>query len=281
MTDGRSLTVSPRPKIPADIARQLRREAGFGCCKCGTPILQYHHIVTWSSDQHYRPQDMMVLCPLHHDQATKGAMPISEQRQLKASPFNIRNCHAKGLLEVKQDYCAADLGTITVVGEGCFLRILGQEILSLSLSDQNLELSLKLFSPAGELLVDIYKNEWVAGDPMPWDIKADWQVLTLYERSRRISVSLNAKTVPLQIQGEFYYDNRRVSVTNRAILIEGTPNTSFSNFAFVGGGIDVNTSNVQICFGGQIISWSDKRARLWKARDLWRKIKSERNGQIS
>jgi hypothetical protein len=31
-------------EIPSEIKRQLRQEAGFGCCICGIPIIEYHHI---------------------------------------------------------------------------------------------------------------------------------------------------------------------------------------------------------------------------------------------
>jgi hypothetical protein len=60
-------------------------------------------------DNHYRPEDMMVLCPNHHVKATKGAMPEAEQRALKANPWNIRHQMAKGPLAVHQDYCAVSL----------------------------------------------------------------------------------------------------------------------------------------------------------------------------
>jgi len=33
-----------REDRPEELERQLRREAGFGCCFCGNPIIQYHHI---------------------------------------------------------------------------------------------------------------------------------------------------------------------------------------------------------------------------------------------
>jgi hypothetical protein len=72
---------------------------------------------------------MMVLCPTHHDQATKKAMPEEEQRRFKAEPFNIKMNRVNGPLEVKQDYCAADFGTVTVVGEGTFLSMNGESIL--------------------------------------------------------------------------------------------------------------------------------------------------------
>jgi hypothetical protein len=52
---------------------------------------------------------MMVLCPLHHDQATKGAFPVANQREAKANPKNLITGRANGLLAITQDYCAAEL----------------------------------------------------------------------------------------------------------------------------------------------------------------------------
>ncbi len=75
--------MTDRPRTPEPVARQLCQEAGFGCCKCGVPIIEYHHIIKWSVDQHFRPEDMMVLCPTHHDEAG-SAMDEAEQRLLKA-----------------------------------------------------------------------------------------------------------------------------------------------------------------------------------------------------
>jgi hypothetical protein len=203
-----------RPKIPAAIARRLRQEAGFGCCECGVPIIQYHHIVEWADDQHFRPEDMMVLCPLHHDQVTKGAMPEAEQRHLKADPHNIRRGLAKGLLAVKQNYCAANFGSVTVVGEGTFLRINEEDILGFTVLDDNLTISLRLFSEADEPLLEIDKNEWISGDPLPWDIEADWQTLIIRQRARQISLSLNAKAIPLDLAAEFWRMGKRVRLDN-------------------------------------------------------------------
>ncbi len=36
------------PSTPLLIKRQLRQEAGFGCCKCGKPIIQYHYIIPYT-----------------------------------------------------------------------------------------------------------------------------------------------------------------------------------------------------------------------------------------
>lgn len=146
----------------------------------------------------------MVSCPNHQDQATKGAMPESEQRRLKATPHNISRDLAKGLMAVRRDYCAADSGTMTIVGSRPFLRIDGENILGFDLEDGNLQISLRLYSAADQMLLHIDRNEWVSGNVLPWDIKADWQTLTLRERAHQISVSINAKAIPVQVEGLFY-----------------------------------------------------------------------------
>lgn len=49
--------------MPLPVKRKLRQEAGFGCCKCGRPIIEYHHIIPYSNDDpHFRVEDMMCLC---------------------------------------------------------------------------------------------------------------------------------------------------------------------------------------------------------------------------
>ena len=147
----------------AEIARHLRKEAGFGCCVCGHPIFQYHHIVPWAADQHFRVKDMMLLCPNHHDMATQGAFPEPKQREFKVNHKNIRDGRVRGNLAVQQTYCAVKVGTIILVNEGPFLRINGEDFLSCYLVEGQLEISLKLHSEQGDLLLEITRNEWVSG----------------------------------------------------------------------------------------------------------------------
>jgi hypothetical protein len=277
--------MAPR-NVPANIARQLRQEAGFGCCICGAPIIQYHHIIEWSVEEHFRPEDMMVLCPLHHDQATKGAMPETEQRHHKTKPRNIDRGFAQGLLAIRQDYCTANFGTITVVGEGTFLRINGEDVFGLNRGEKNLEISLRLYSEQDQLLLEIDKNEWVSGDPLPWDIEADWQVLTLRERERHISISLNAKSVPLEVRAEMWRSGKRITLDSKGITIGPESGWAFRELALVGMVLEVNTEGLRLGPApgnpeGNIISWGNRRERLWKAKDAWRIIKSKSSNRSS
>jgi hypothetical protein len=260
---------------PAQVARQLRQEAGFGCCLCGNPIFQYHHIVRWADDQHFRPEDMMVLCPNHHGMATKAAMPEDVQRKYKSSPKNILDKRARGKLEVYQKYCAIKIGTMTLVNEGPFLRIDKNDLLACYLSDGKLEISLKLYNENDELLVEIERNEWVSGDPLPWDIEGEYQRLKIREKAGKISLSLDVTTTPAELRAQFWYHGEYITCDPLQIRVGPNPTKlSFANFALVGGPISIDQGAVSV--GKEpdavLISWPSERERLWKAKDAWEKL---------
>src|SRR4051812_28142048 len=86
-----------RADTPAAVERELRQQAGFGCARCGHPYLEYHHIIPYASDQHFRPQDMVALCGNCHPAV--GKLGLDLQYKVKADPHNVRNGLMKGALE--------------------------------------------------------------------------------------------------------------------------------------------------------------------------------------
>lgn len=269
-------------KPPADIARSLRQEAGFGCCVCGHPIFQYHHIVPWAADQHFRVEDMMVLCPNHHGMATQGALPEPKQREFKGNPKNIREGRVRGNLAMQQTYCAVKIGTIILVNEGPFLRINGEDLLSCHLVEGQLEISLKLYSERGDLLLEIARNEWVSGDPMPWDFEGGYRLLTLRQRAGKISLNLDVRAIPAELRAEFWHQGKYIKCDPNQINLGSQPaKVSLQNFAFVGGPISIDAEKVQIAEGGHVISWANERERLWKAKEVWMTLRQERATSVT
>ena len=103
---------------PSPVRRQLRQDALFGCCFCGNPIIQYHHIVPSSLLKHHNPEDMMCACPLCHDKVTAGAVAESEQREAKARPYNLLHGFAEGQLIINSKQLVVDLGGNWFFGSG-------------------------------------------------------------------------------------------------------------------------------------------------------------------
>src|SRR5262249_32200160 len=153
-----------RPAIPESIKLQLLQESAFGCCKCGLPVYQYHHIIEHSAEPHFRPEDMMVLCPNCHQQASRGAMTAEETRRHKGQPYNRLHCHTGGMLTADHGLCAVEAGRIVLIAQGDLIRVDGEPLLGISRGPQGgLEFSLALYDQDDQLLVRIERNEWVAG----------------------------------------------------------------------------------------------------------------------
>jgi hypothetical protein len=74
-------------------------------------LLQFHHIIPYATEQHFRVEDMVALCPNHHDLANAGAINEDEQRSLKIEPYNCVNGYAGGQLAVDQRDTHVTLGT--------------------------------------------------------------------------------------------------------------------------------------------------------------------------
>jgi hypothetical protein len=86
-----------RPATPLAIERQLRKEAGFGCAKCGHPYIEYHHIIPYAEEYHFQPEDMVALCGNCHPSVTNLGRDL--QYDIKSNPRNVRNGIFRGALK--------------------------------------------------------------------------------------------------------------------------------------------------------------------------------------
>jgi hypothetical protein len=102
---------------------------------------------------HNRPEDMMVLCPNHHWEVTSGAMLEEEQRHHKARPFNIARGFADGLLKVNQTYCVIVVGSCELINDAAVVLVDGESLLSLSIIDQRLAISVTLYDEEDRVLL--------------------------------------------------------------------------------------------------------------------------------
>jgi hypothetical protein len=141
---------------------------------------------------------MMLLCPEHHDMATKGAMKEAKQRKFKANPHNMREGRIRGSLEIDHGDFSVRVGDTEFKVNGPLLLADGEPILGLTVGESGvLELSLNLYDRDDNKVLVIEKNEWKTPGPLwPWDIKSDWQVLRIRERKRHVLFAIDARENP-------------------------------------------------------------------------------------
>ena len=226
---------------PTAVARQLRKESGFGCVVCGLPIIQYHHIVQWSDENHFRPEDMMVLCPNHHDEAHH--MSEQEQRKLKLNPINIKKNIPDGNFRFKIKEQGINFGGIKINTTGDMFQIDGESILALNLDGERLLLSVKLYNKKDELVLQIVNNEWIFGNSKIWDMTLKYNKLTVHNSSKDIAIIIDGSAEELTIRGSLYKNNSRFRFTEKKFNVfnsnsgvetmsQSIENARFINYCF-------------------------------------------------
>jgi len=204
---------------PADVKRALRQEAGFGCCRCGYPFYQYHHIVPWNQEEHYRPDDMMIICPNCHDEVTNGRVSEQEHRRWKADPVNIRDGYASGRLRIDQKELVVNLGGNRFVETPVLLQLNDDDMIKMGHSeDGRLLVSMRSYDENDGLLFHVQDNEWETGAHLPWDLEAKWRHVVLRHRSRDIGLEIDARQDPVKVRGTFWKLRQRFKVTENELI---------------------------------------------------------------
>ena len=199
--------MSTRPSVPNEVRRELRQESGFGCCNCGHPFVQFHHIVPWSEDQHFRPEDMMTLCSHCHHLCTVGAITESEQRQMKRRPKNIIDDNARGLLYVNSRRLEVHLGGGIAINTPVLLMIENTFVLQAKLSEEcgRVLISALIHDSRGWVVGRIIDNEWEIPPSGVWDIEAYPRTATVREKARDISFSVDTRQDQVKLRGKWFY----------------------------------------------------------------------------
>jgi len=271
---------------PEPIKRLLRQEASFGCCKCGYPFYEYHHIIPYSEIHAHDPDNMMVLCPNHHHQATVGALTSEAQRENKASPFNRQRGYATGPLFVDEPYLAVQLGTNQFVGTGTKLAVDGAPLLLLERGeDGGLLVSLDLYDRADRLLATISRNEWKTGDePGPWDFEYGHRWVRVRNRPRKVNLFLDARRSPVHIETLLWRKGQSFSARGDRIQVNGAAvkDVTITNVCLVGLSLDVDTAKGALRivadpeFGeGTLVSWPDPEERVRRGYAAYLKLVAE------
>jgi hypothetical protein len=212
--------MSNRPAIPSDVAFQLRKESGFGCCNCGCPIIEYHHIIPWEEQHHFDPQDMMALCPTCH--VFIGSKDRSIQYQIKSNPKNIKDDKVGWKLPVYNNKIQVELGNTLFLGEGQILRVDNNSLLELHVDDLGrLELTIDLKDKLGNTLATINKNQWESDVSNIFDVRHTENKLEISSEKHEISLKLEMKNSGVKINGTFWSNRNKINVQTRRISING------------------------------------------------------------
>lgn len=220
-----------RPSVPPDVKRILRREAGYGCCHCGHPFIQYHHIIPWAEDQHSRPDDMMVLCGQCHHLCTVGALDEGQQRKIKASPKNQIDGFVRGKLYTKSTQLTVRMGNSLAVETPNILTIKDELIVGLRRNpdDSRILVSATIHDKSGSPIGVLRDNEWELPLDDMWDFEAYHLHATIRHGLGDIAFLIDARDEEIKLRGQWYHQGQGVIFSPSVILVGGARINGFTS----------------------------------------------------
>ena len=171
--------------IPAEIRRNLRQETCFCCPICGSPILEYQHIIPWSEIQKHYSKHMVALCPTCHALADNKTYSESFLYQLKQAGKDSPGwAHS---IRLFSDDFYLQVGSIKFEKPREILKIDNTNVLSINRSDDaNLILDTIFQDPYGHELLSVNNNELKIDTSKFWDIEYNGKYLTIRKRPHQV-----------------------------------------------------------------------------------------------
>jgi hypothetical protein len=222
--------MSSRPSVPADVKRQLRQEAGFGCVQCGHPFIQYHHIISWEEEHHFRPEDMTVFCGNCHYLCSTGALGQNEQRKLKARPKNIADNMLRGALFVNAAELVVHFGGGRAIETPNLLTMSNQPVLTATMdkSDGRVLLSAVIQDKKGHAIAALVDNEWTVQPSEVWD----FEVFPMHAKVRNgpadIAFAVDVRNDQVELRGKWYRGLMEIEFSPTKVQIGSNTMTGFN-----------------------------------------------------
>lgn len=196
---------APRPDIPADMKRQVRRECFFGCVICGMPIFQYDHMTPYADVGEHTADNLALLCVNHHDDKTHGRLSEALVREGRSNPYNKTHSHATGVsyrkdrsLDLVIGGNKVDIVPENIDGETLIVLINNEDFFHVDYDEEWLSFSLCLTDENGKELLQVYEGEMrvLLGR---WDVTFVGSTVKMWERNRKIlfEVKLGSNSIDI------------------------------------------------------------------------------------
>ena len=150
--------------IPADIARQIRIDAGFGCVVCGSAFYHYEHIdPTFQNAKEHDPAAMTLLCGGCHDRVTRKVLSKETIKIFKKNPITKRKGFSFGPLDISSSDFIITLGNNRIRECENLISIDGKPVIAILEPEEDgepLRLTALFTDSKGLPLFAVKNNEW-------------------------------------------------------------------------------------------------------------------------
>jgi hypothetical protein len=206
---------------PLQIQTQLRKAAFYGCAICGSPILEYVHIVPYRNIQAFLPENMVALCPYHSMRYDLSEISESTLRSAKADPYN--KVHQQDTFSISSQEMYVNVGKRIFVNTSRILVVDDFDIISIKREDGKYVLfDINFFDKLNNLIAIVSENGWTAErGSRDWSVMYKPRHLTIKNNSKDILFDAeikNDKEITIVSDG-LYYNGSPLRITENEILL--------------------------------------------------------------
>jgi len=175
----------PVIEMSAEAKQQARRQCGFGCIFCGSPVFQYFQLLA-------DPATVLSICPLHQRQLAKKLLSDSTLQQRAEQPINLERQHLPGFRYDPNRRIQLSVGMNTLYadlpdggGDHPLIWVNGKEFFSLHADHHWLSFSFMLSDSSGQVLVKVQQGELLYC-PEQWEFSYEVMTLKLRDPQKRL-----------------------------------------------------------------------------------------------
>lgn len=208
-----------RQATPKEVERSLRREAGFGCAKCGHPYIEYHHIVPFASDKHFRVEDMVAVCGNCHPEIS--GFGLGRQYRIKSNPFNISRGVFSGALSFDRAVLDFDIGNLRVINTPILLQAFDTPLISCRIDEGQVLVSMVFFDDELRPLLRIVDNEIEFRVDDIWDFEYKFNYVVVRCDARDTILKLDFRNAQAAIETRFNICGQGINISRRGLEYGG------------------------------------------------------------
>lgn len=219
-----------RPPIKPEMERVVRKEAYYGCVRCGCPVIHIHHIEPWHIVKKHEKENLVPLCPNCHSDVHLGLYPKSMLIEDKKNPYNKKTrCVQKAFFLENYENFSLYMGGNRFQRVRNVLKVCGANIIYFNIDEKGRPLlNAIFFDEKGNLVAMIIDNIWKTfiSDDM-WDVSFSGGKLKINMKRNKVFLELITKGNEVTIDALMYYGNYIINSRNNSLKIKASGGRSF------------------------------------------------------
>ena len=244
--------MTKRPPIDTEVARLVRQDCGFGCVLCGCPLYDIHHIDDYSQTRQHSRDNLALLCPTHHREATSKLLTKDRVVEARVNPHNrIAGRSRPHRLHFDGDHCTVWLGdshtmSMDTPSKFTVLMIDGIELLGFRFIEGSLLLQLLLLDECDRPVLAATDGQ-LQYLPTAWDIQFKRNRLTMKDNAHRcrLELVLEPPTTLRIRRGLIWVNGIAIKIAKQGLMCVNTGDT----LAFDGHTCQPSSHQIALAFG--------------------------------